>query len=45
MEKLKYQPAQLEIVVLNMNTDIVTASVSTVDYNPSWLDDFLGDDL
>ena len=37
MKKLKYEPVLLEIVELDMNTDIVTTSISTVDYNPSWL--------
>lgn len=45
MRKLKYEPVLLEIVRLDMNTDIVTTSISTVDYNPSWLIDVLGDDL
>jgi hypothetical protein len=44
MKKLKYEPVQLEIVELNM-TDIVTTSVSTVDYNFEWLNDFLGEDI
>lgn len=44
MKKLKYEPMQLEIVHLNQ-TDIVTTSVSTVDYNFEWLEDFLGEDI